>query len=502
LRKTFSLCALLSAVLCSGAAAQEARPGALPTELPLHTAIAAGDLDTVRRLLQSGADPDAVVSLAGSDRRTPLGILFHEWPGTQEGSHEVLRLLLAAGANPNGSSNMYGAPGADEPPLVSGATSPAALGMLLKAGADPNLAWCFMGMEYTPLLMAEMAGENEAIALLRAANARRSSLDLALARDPAAAALHAAVFEQDVARIRQLLEAGSDPNAALVGLTFVNGMVERVRPLRLVFSRDGGELPPEWRRTRNEAVRLLLDAGADANEPVHFTCGFGSPTPLLMAAADGDEELVQLLLKGGADVHRGTEAFGASLLRPLTMAAAEGHVRIVQLLLDAGADVNAVDEADGVRLTALDVALSDTPVSAARAAIADMLRSRGGTALAPERQTPDAAQDDGQGDDAPLDFLRAFHDGCNAGSRFDSSSPELGVGVRYEIVGQDGSGCRVAFTYESNPNPEWERKPLLLTLDPRQRFMDEIAAGLGGCASGQADRFNCAGPLLELLRRE
>jgi hypothetical protein len=87
-------------------------------------------------------------------------------------------------------------------------------------------------------------------------------------------------------------------------------------------------------------------------------------------------------------------------------------------------------------------------------------------------------------------------------SVFDRSSPQLGVTVRYEIVGPAGDACRVSLTYVSNPNPEWERRPLLLTLDPRQPFMAEVEAGMGSCMTADKGRFNCAGPLLELLRRE
>jgi ankyrin repeat protein len=98
---------LLSAALFSAIAAQETRSDALPSELPLHTAIAAGNLDEVRRLLDAGADPNARISMFGVDLRTPLSVAFYDWPGAEAGSAEVVRLLLQTGADPNGTYNIF-----------------------------------------------------------------------------------------------------------------------------------------------------------------------------------------------------------------------------------------------------------------------------------------------------------------------------------------------------------------------------------------------------------
>jgi ankyrin repeat protein len=496
MRKAMTMCALLSSTLFSAAVAQETRSGTLPSELPLHTAIAAGDLDEVRRLLVAGADANARISMFGVDLRTPLSVAFYDWPGAEGGSTDVVQLLLKAGADPNGAYNVYGGPGYGEPPLGFAASSPVLLRMLLEAGADPNIGWCFRGKAFTAFMMAEMDEQAESTALLRSAGAQGTSLDLALARDAAGAALHAAVFASDAARVKRLLDAGSDPKAALPGLRFVSGEVERLSALRLALSFDEDrEVDPA---VRAEVVRLLLAAGADANESFEFMCGLGRPTALLMAVAGGAEDVVALLLKAGADPNAGAEAFEASLLRPLIIAVGDGNTSMVQLLLDAGADPNAVSEADDARFNALDVALS-----AERPEIAEILRARGAVASEPaadgsadDRHPRDFAPDDG----LPHDFAPAWA-ACSAGSRFDSSNPMLGASVRYEIVGPEDDDCRVSLTYTSNPNPEWEGKPLLLTLDPLEPFLAQIMAGMEQCMTGGASRFNCAGPLLEVLRR-
>ncbi|MBA2481599.1 MAG: ankyrin repeat domain-containing protein [Planctomycetes bacterium] len=85
-------------------------------------------------------------------------------------------------------------------------------------------------------------------------------------------------------------------------------------------------------------VRLLLDAGADAN-------GLGvNDHPLLtLAAMHGHAEVVRMLLSAGADPNARRRLTGEA---PLLAAAAYGHTDTVQALLDGGADVNVRTEAE------------------------------------------------------------------------------------------------------------------------------------------------------------
>ncbi len=56
-----------------------------------------------------------------------------------------------------------------------------------------------------------------------------------------------------------------------------------------------------------------------------------------LAAAEGNQEVVRLLLRHGADIHAQAGQYGTAL----QAAAAQEHEQVVRLLLELGADVNA-----------------------------------------------------------------------------------------------------------------------------------------------------------------
>jgi ankyrin repeat protein len=79
-------------------------------------------------------------------------------------------------------------------------------------------------------------------------------------------------------------------------------------------------------------VRQLIEAGADLKK-----IGAYDSTPLANAAAIGNAELVTILLAADADPNNG----GCRV--PLGIAAGHGYSHVVKLLLQAGADPNARD---------------------------------------------------------------------------------------------------------------------------------------------------------------
>uniref|UniRef100_A0A8C9WVU1 Uncharacterized protein n=1 Tax=Sander lucioperca TaxID=283035 RepID=A0A8C9WVU1_SANLU len=75
-----------------------------------------------------------------------------------------------------------------------------------------------------------------------------------------------------------------------------------------------------------EVASLLLERGADPGHRDH-----DGMTPLLLAAYEGHDDVVELLLEAGADVDETMDIEGRI---PLILAAQEGHWSTVRLLLD------------------------------------------------------------------------------------------------------------------------------------------------------------------------
>lgn len=96
------------------------------------------------------------------------------------------------------------------------------------------------------------------------------------------------------------------------------------------------------RNGKTDAVRLLLDKGADINKRWGgYRFGFWNPTPLIFAAREGRTDTVKLLLDRGANFNLASD-FGG--WKALTLAAGGGHNEIVKLLLDKGAPVNETND--------------------------------------------------------------------------------------------------------------------------------------------------------------
>ena len=135
-------------------------------------------------------------------------------------------------------------------------------------------------------------------------------LTLLLPQQLAADPIHDAAKTGDTAVLTAIIASGVDVNLS-------NGIAT---PLYLAVDND-----------RLEAVRLLLDKGADANLPAKW----GFP---LMVATGSTPEILKLLIEYGADpsmVWRG--GFTAQ-----HRAAEKGTLEHVRLLVEAGADVNAL----------------------------------------------------------------------------------------------------------------------------------------------------------------
>ena len=99
-------------------------------------------------------------------------------------------------------------------------------------------------------------------------------------------------------------------------------------------------LPPPLSRARSLSLALTPCASLSHKCVQCACCGrMAGGTPLIIAAYNGHEAIVRLLLEAGAD----KEAKDNDGFTPLINAAYNGHEAVVRLLLEAGADKEAKD---------------------------------------------------------------------------------------------------------------------------------------------------------------
>ncbi|MGD0480416.1 MAG: ankyrin repeat domain-containing protein [Terracidiphilus sp.] len=167
--------------------------------------------------------------------------------------------------------------------------------------------------------------------------------------------LHLAIDSDFQKGVELLLAKGADPNAA-------NDQSESA-------------LQRAVRRRQSGIARLLLKAGGDSNAEGLWR----GMLPLSLAARDGDESMVALLLEHGAKPN-GTRAtdFG-----PLHQATLRGNCRIIEMLIAAGAKVDAISKPHG---TSLQVAMEKRHRGAQQILIAHGADQRVARAVIKEKQ--------------------------------------------------------------------------------------------------------------------
>jgi ankyrin repeat protein len=154
-----------------------------------------------------------------------------------------------------------------------------------------------------------MRGDRQAV---RAALARKA--DVNAAQVDGTTALHWAVERDDIELADLLIRAGARVDARTR---------EGVMPLQLAAVNGSAQM-----------LDRLLKAGADPNAPLTAA----SDTAVMMAARTGKPDAIRVLVEGGANVNA-KESWGGTTA--LMWAVSEGHALAAQALIAAGADVNA-----------------------------------------------------------------------------------------------------------------------------------------------------------------
>ena len=262
----------------------------------LHLAVLGGcSKMIIRKLIGQGTQ----VNAKNKDNCTALMLAY------SKGNVDVIKILLKAGADPNiadanGDTLSHYA--------VRGNASKEVLQNIIDHGADVNVT---NNENQTALLLACEDGNENAITVL--------------------------------------LKAGADPNIA-----DADGDI----CLHDAVRRDNSK----------EVIQAIIDHGADVNATNQDNC-----TALMFACHKGNEEIINILLKAGADpsiadgdgdtclydaikgdcskdvlqaiIDHGAASICANLtsLRPLFLACSKGNGGAIEVLLNAGADVNVAD---------------------------------------------------------------------------------------------------------------------------------------------------------------
>jgi uncharacterized protein len=288
---------MTKALLAAGAAVNVANHYGVT---PLLQASRNGDAELIRALLDAGADP----TRWHAEGETPL------MAASRTGRLDAVRLLLSHGSFVNAAD-----PFQEETALMwaSAEGYGEIVKALLAAGADPNLKAHVSRLTdrknadhpsggFTALMFAARNGHEEVVRALMEGGA-----DLKLTNADGASAAIIAIVNDRFDLAKELLDLGSDPNDG--ALFFAVDMHDATTDMR---AQDATRMQPSHSNQMSalSLVKALLDVGADANKPftgaLHSTsmcCGTSfNSSPFYRAATAADVEVLKLLLARGAQL--------------------------------------------------------------------------------------------------------------------------------------------------------------------------------------------------------
>lgn len=315
----------------------------LGAKYTLTAACYLGDLDAVGRILND--DPKAANRL-DSSRQSPLRF------AASLGHTEIVRLLLASGADPNQPEDL--APQGRALFEASANNDLETAKALLAAGADPNAGADSSGTCLTIVAHKHPEACGSMQDLLRAYGAVTPHFALT-AENLRERVRHDTTILEDTEHLRRFIQLG-DPDLLRAALEAYPRLGERIEPhsdwpsdeypetvaqFELLMRHGLDIRRRDWlgktflhtaaQRGDVEMARFFLDAGIDVNsiELWEFK------TPLAEAALQGRQEMAAFLIEQGADVDFPREVPPA---RPLARAIAAGHDEIADMLRTYGAE--------------------------------------------------------------------------------------------------------------------------------------------------------------------
>jgi ankyrin repeat protein len=309
----------------------------------LPDAVQRGDRAEVAKLLGEKAD----VNAAQGDGMTAL-----HWAAFRD-DVDVVRLLIQAGANVQAQTRL----GGQTPLLMAAKNGDAAMiNLLLYAGADAKSP---DSLGTTPLMIAAASGNADAVKALLDHGAEINGKETAHGQT---ALMFAAALNRSAAA-KVLLERGADPNILskvikleamrydLDGNPLPPPKEEPPAAKSPAASKPqepaakapaSAEAGPAKTKPAEPATSSIAVTGANGKGPRKSLGAnvMGGLTALLYAARDGQMEAVRTLVDGGADIN---EVSGSEKMSPLVMAISNGHFNIGKYLLDHGADPKIAD---------------------------------------------------------------------------------------------------------------------------------------------------------------
>jgi len=304
---------------CAACVALTAAVGAsaATADLRLIDAARNNDVEAVRALLKQRS-PAIDVNAAAADGATALHWAVHR------DAAAIVDLLIRAGARVDAANDL----GATPVHLACTNRSAAMVQRLLAAGANANAS---LANGETVLMTCARAGDAAAVAALLQRGADVNAKERA--HQQTALMWAAAERHPDVVRLLVAAHADVRARSLTYAQTVVGEQTQRAGREELNYTVQRGGATPLLFAARAgdaESARLLLDAGADANDAQP-----DGVSALVLAAHSGSGQVAAVLLERGADPNAlggGYTALHAAILR--------SDLNLVRALLAHGADPN------------------------------------------------------------------------------------------------------------------------------------------------------------------